>query len=67
MKKLKRKAEVLKALSEDMMNSCEGPAEESDKVKATISADSKEGLLKGAEMLPEILEKAEKLKKKLKK
>lgn len=65
MKKLKKKADVLKMLSDDMMKEAMGPGEGS--MKAVITSDSMEGLEEGAEMLPEVLSKAEKLRKKFKK
>jgi|TARA_R110000851_G_scaffold293070_2_gene447627 hypothetical protein len=65
MKKMKKKADALKMLSEDMMKEATGSGENS--MKATITADSMKGLEEGAEMLPEVLEKAEKLRKKFKK
>ncbi len=65
MSKMKKKTDALKRLSEDMMKKAMESGEGS--MKAVISADSMEGLEEGAEMLPEVLEKAEKLRKKIKK
>lgn len=75
MDKLKKKAELLKMLADDMMcgtrdKSMEelhrGRSQESDEkspVKATIMADSPEGLKQGIKKLPEILDKAEAFRK----
>jgi len=62
--KLKKKAEILKMLSEDMMDQCE-EREYDDMMgaKATIMAEDEQGLMEGAKKLPEILKKAKKLKK----
>ena len=65
MHKMKKKSDALKRLSEDMMKEAMGTGEGS--MKAVITADSMEGLEEGAEMLPEVLERAEKLRKKFKK
>lgn len=73
MKSMKRKAELLKMLAEEMMSGekdsmmeslhglSEGPEEAP--VKATIMAEDEEGLIEGAKKLPEILSKADAFKK----
>lgn len=97
MHKMKKKADALKKLSEDMKATAQdsydkdenhyskmasdlrgskkmkdggyhdGGIHGADKMKAVITADSMEGLEEGAEMLPEVLKKADKLRKKFKK
>ena len=66
--KLKRKAEVLKMLADDMADCMPMGHEMGEEVpmKATIMAEDEEGLREGAKKLPEILKKSEKIRKKLK-
>lgn len=77
MDKMKKKAELLKMLADEMMSdereesmeslhSMRGMSEEMSEdapVKATIMAKDEKGLLEGAKKLPEILSKAEAFKK----
>lgn len=60
------KAELLKMLRDEMMEDDKHESMEKmmeGKMKATIVADDKEGLLEGAKKLPEALDKAEEFKK----
>lgn len=77
MDKMKKKAELLKMLADEMMSdereesmeslhSMRGMREEMSEdapVKATIMAKDEKGLIEGAKKLPEILDKAEAFKK----
>jgi len=67
--KLKSKLRALKMLAEDAEGCMASPEEmvgAEAPVKATIMADSEEGLKEAAEKLPEILKKSKKLRKNLK-
>lgn len=66
MKKNERKMGLLKQLMEMMHEDERGTDDHKypeTKMKATIMADSKEGLLEGAKKLPEALDKAEEYRK----
>jgi|TARA_R110000744_G_scaffold115170_1_gene215457 hypothetical protein len=61
MSKMKIKEDLLKMLRDEMMEDHEDReyAKPESKMKATIMADSKEGLIEGAKKIPDALEKAE--------
>ena len=65
MSKMKIKEDLLKMLRDEMMEDDmeRDYAKPESKMKATIMADSKEGLLEGAKKLPEALDKAEEYRK----
>ena len=76
MDKMKKKAELLKMLADDMMcgvkeesmeklHGMRGMSEDSEEspMKATIMAKDEKGLIEGAKKLPEILSKADAFKK----
>jgi hypothetical protein len=66
MKKNETKMKLLKKLMEMMQEDSRSPEDHmypEKKMKATIMADSKEGLLEGAKKLPEALNKAEEYRK----
>jgi len=65
MSKMKIKEDLLKMLRDEMMEDHEEReyAKPESKMKATIMADSKEGLIEGAKKIPDALEKAEEYRK----
>lgn len=60
MKKMALKSLIGSLMGDDEDESMEHEMGEKGKMKATIMADSKEGLIEGAKKLPEILSKSEK-------